>query len=45
MKVDFIQTDGAIITNTISDGPGLTENDLHMTYTYVICVEFIKERN
>lgn len=33
-KVDFIQPNGAVITNTVSDGPGLTENDLNMTYTF-----------
>ncbi|KAH9839675.1 hypothetical protein Tdes44962_MAKER08018 [Teratosphaeria destructans] len=32
--VDFHQPDGAVITNTVSDGPGLTENDYHMTYTF-----------
>jgi hypothetical protein len=33
-KVDFIQPNGAVITNTISDGPGMTENDYNMTYTF-----------
>jgi hypothetical protein len=33
-KVDFIQPNGAVITNTVSDGPGMTENDLNMTYTF-----------
>ena len=33
-KVDFIQPNGAVITNTVSDGPGMTENDYHMTYTF-----------
>lgn len=33
-KVDFIQPTGAVITNTISDGPSLTEQDYHMTYTF-----------
>jgi hypothetical protein len=33
-KVDFVQESGAVITNTVSDGPGLTENDYHMTYTF-----------
>ncbi|KAF2716639.1 DUF1857-domain-containing protein [Polychaeton citri CBS 116435] len=33
-KVDFWQTSGALITNTISDGPGLTDDELHMTYTF-----------
>lgn len=31
-KVDFIQPNGAVITNTVSDGPSLTEQDYHMTY-------------
>ncbi|KAK3706095.1 hypothetical protein LTR37_012922 [Vermiconidia calcicola] len=33
-KVDFWQPSGAVITNTVSDGPGLTENDYSMTYTF-----------
>ena len=33
-QVDFWQPNGALITNTISEGPGLTENDLHMTYAF-----------
>ncbi|RMY89412.1 hypothetical protein D0862_10215 [Hortaea werneckii] len=33
-KVDFWQPSGALITNTVSDGPGLTEHDYHMTYTF-----------
>ena len=33
-QVDFIQPNGAVITNTVSDGPGMTENDYHMTYTF-----------
>ncbi|KAK5132606.1 hypothetical protein LTR08_008805 [Meristemomyces frigidus] len=33
-KVDFWQPTGALITNTISDGPGLTEHDYNMTYTF-----------
>ncbi|KAF2773100.1 DUF1857-domain-containing protein [Teratosphaeria nubilosa] len=32
-SVDFHQPNGAVITNTVSDGPGLTENEYHMTYT------------
>ena len=32
--MDFWQPDGALITNTISDGPGLTENDYNLTYTF-----------
>ncbi len=32
--MDFWQPNGALITNTVSDGPGLTENDLNMTYTF-----------
>lgn len=34
VQVDFWQPSGALITNTISDGPGLTEKDLNMTYTF-----------
>ncbi|KAK5110989.1 hypothetical protein LTR62_005364 [Meristemomyces frigidus] len=30
-RVDFLQPDGAVITNTISDGPG---GQLFMTYTF-----------
>ena len=33
-EVDFHQPNGALITNTISDGPGLTENDYNMNYTF-----------
>ncbi|KAK4541707.1 hypothetical protein LTR36_007416 [Oleoguttula mirabilis] len=33
-KVDFWQPNGALITNTVSDGPGLTEHDYNMTYTF-----------
>ncbi|GAB1743073.1 hypothetical protein D0867_05426 [Hortaea werneckii] len=33
-KVDFWQPSGALITNTVSDGPGLTEHDYNMTYTF-----------
>jgi len=33
-QVDFWQPNGALITNTISDGPGLTEHDYNMTYTF-----------
>lgn len=33
-QVDFIQPNGAVITNTVSDGPGMSENDYHMTYTF-----------
>jgi hypothetical protein len=32
--VDFHQPDGAIITNTVSDGPGFSEEELNMTYTF-----------
>ena len=32
--MDFHQPDGALITNTVSDGPGLTEHDYNMTYTF-----------
>jgi len=34
MQVDFWQPSGALITNTVSDGSGLTENDYNMTYTF-----------
>jgi hypothetical protein len=33
-QVDFIQPDGATITNTISDGPGMADSDLNMTYSF-----------
>lgn len=33
-KVDFHQPNGALITNTISDGPSMGVNDLNMTYTF-----------
>ena len=33
-QVDFWQPDGAVITNTVSDGEGFTEHDYHMTYTF-----------
>ncbi|TKA58204.1 hypothetical protein B0A55_11102 [Friedmanniomyces simplex] len=33
-RVDFWQPDGALITNTVSDGVGLTEHDYNMTYTF-----------
>jgi len=33
-KIDFVQPSGAVITNTVSDGPGLTEHDYNMTYTF-----------
>ncbi|KAK3113825.1 hypothetical protein LTR53_008497 [Teratosphaeriaceae sp. CCFEE 6253] len=33
-RVDFWQPSGALITNTISDGPGMSENDYNMTYTF-----------
>lgn len=32
--MDFWQPNGALITNTVSDGPGLTEQDYHVTYTF-----------
>jgi len=34
VQVDFWQPNGALITNTISDGEGLTEHDYNMTYTF-----------
>ena len=34
VQVDFWQPNGAVITNTISDGDGMTEHDYHMTYTF-----------
>ena len=34
MQVEFWQPDGALIINTVSDGPGMTENDYNMTYTF-----------
>lgn len=34
VQVDFWQPSGALITNTVSDGSGLTENDYNMTYTF-----------
>lgn len=33
-QVDFHQPDGALITNTVSDGPSGEENDFMMTYTF-----------
>ena len=42
-KVDFWQPDGALITNTVSDGPGLTEDDMHMTYTFELRYPEVKE--
>jgi hypothetical protein len=33
-KVDFHQSNGAVITNCISDGPGMTDHDLNMTYIF-----------
>ena len=33
-QVDFHEPTGAVITNTISDGPGMTDQDLHMTYFF-----------
>jgi len=33
-KVDFHQPNGAVITNTVSDGEALDGMDLHMTYTF-----------
>jgi hypothetical protein len=32
-KLDSIQPNGAVITNTVSDGPGMNEFDLNITYT------------
>jgi hypothetical protein len=34
LQVDFLQPNGAVITNTVSDGPGMTESDYNMTYTF-----------
>jgi hypothetical protein len=34
IQVDFLQPNGAVITNTVSDGPGMTESDYNMTYTF-----------
>lgn len=34
MQVDFLQPNVAVITNTVSDGPGMTESDCNMTYTF-----------
>ncbi|KAK6437231.1 hypothetical protein LTR95_006577 [Oleoguttula sp. CCFEE 5521] len=33
-EVDFHQPNGSLITNTVSEGPGLDGQDLHMTYTF-----------
>jgi hypothetical protein len=32
--IDFHQPNGAVIMNYISDGPGMTDNDLNMTYVF-----------
>jgi hypothetical protein len=32
--VDFHEPTGAVITNTVSDGPGMTDQDLYMTYFF-----------
>jgi len=42
-RVDFWQPSGAVITNTISDGPSLTEDDYNMTYTFEWRHEDIEE--
>ncbi|KAM0719755.1 hypothetical protein Q7P37_003888 [Cladosporium fusiforme] len=42
-KVDFWQPNGALITNTVSDGPGLTEKDYNMTYTFEWIYENVAE--
>ncbi|TKX18539.1 putative acetylaranotin biosynthesis cluster protein L [Elsinoe australis] len=34
LKVDFHQTDGSLVSNIVSDGPGLRDEDLLMTYTF-----------
>lgn len=34
VKVEFWQESGACITNTISDGPGMGEEEMNMTYTF-----------
>lgn len=33
-QVEFWQPNGALIINTVSDGPSLEEHDLNMTYTF-----------
>nr|POE88443.1 hypothetical protein CFP56_11671 [Quercus suber] len=33
-EVDFHRSDGALITNTISDGESLSEHDYNLTYTF-----------
>lgn len=32
--MDFKQEDGAVIQNIVSEGPGGTEEDLNMTYSF-----------
>lgn len=34
MQVDFYEPTGAVITNMLSDGPNMTDEDLHMTYFF-----------
>ena len=34
LQVEFWQPDGALIINTVSDGPSMTESDCNMTYTF-----------
>lgn len=43
IQVDFWQPNGAVITNTVSDGPGLTEHDYNMTYTFEWRHDDVKE--
>jgi len=33
-RVDFWQESGALISNTVSDGPGLTDEEKNMTYAF-----------
>lgn len=33
-QVDFHQPNGAVITNVISDGPSMDDEDLNMTYMF-----------
>lgn len=42
-QVDFWQPDGALITNTVSEGDSLTEKDYNMTYTFEWRYPDIKE--
>lgn len=34
LQVDFEQENGSMISNIVSEGPGGTEGDLHMTYVF-----------